>query len=147
MTEVQPVQSSAKVSEGWGTKVDAEQHPRGDNLSTADAKNTVKQLIEKHTVEVINLENKLQSKETNQIKEVIADYEDRKTKAVELDKEALSKLLTMTDERNKIDTVTKSAQHLESVLATIEEEKMTAVNNVIERLVDERFTAKGALMK
>lgn len=147
MAEVQPVQSSAKVSEGWGTKAEGEQHPGGDNLSTADSKNEVKQMIEKHTIEVINLESKLKNEETSHIKEVLADYEDRKTKAVECEKESLSKLLTMTDERNKIDAVANSAQRLESVLATIEEEKTEAVKKVIEKLVDERLAAKSALMK
>ena len=147
VAEVQPAQSSAKVSEGWGTEADGEQHPGGGNLSAADSKNEVKQMIEKHAIEVINLENKLKLEETNHIKEVLADYEDRKTKAVEHEKEALSKLLTVTDEHNKIDAVAKSAQHLENILATIEEEKTEAVKKVIEKLVEERFTAKSALMK
>lgn len=147
IAKVQPVQSSAHVSEGWGTKGDKEQHPGRDNLSTVDSKNEAKQMIEKHTIEVINLENKLKNEETNHIKEVLADYEDRKTKAVEQEKVALSKLLAMTDERNKIDAVAKSAEHLENVLAAIEEEKTEAVKKVIEKLVDKRLTAKSVLMK
>ena len=147
MAEVQPAQSSAKVSEGWKSEADEEQHLGGGNLSAADSKNEVKQMIEKHTIEVINLENKLKIEETNHIEEVLADYEDRKTKAIEHEKEALSKLLTVTDEHNKIDAVAKSAQHLENVLATIEEEKTEAVKRVIENLVEERFAAKSALMR
>ena len=144
MAEVQPAQSSAKVSEGWA---DEERHLGGGNLSAADSKKEVKQMIEKHTIEVINLENKLKIEETNHIKEVLADYEDRKAKAIEYEREVLSKLLTVTDEHNKIDAVAKSAQHLENVLATIEEEKTEAVNNVIKKLVEEQFTAKSALMR
>ena len=147
MVEVQPAQSSAKVSEGWGTKADGEQKPGGGNLPTANSKNEVKQMIEKHTIEVINLENKLKVEETNQIKGVLADYEDRKTKAVEREKEALAKLLSVTDERSKIDAVAKSAQHLENVLATIEEEKTEAVEKVIKNLIEKRFDAKSTLMK
>lgn len=147
MVKVQPAQSSAKVSEGWGIKADGEQQPGGGNLSTADSKNEVKQMIEKHTIEVINLENKLKIEETNQIKDVLANYEDRKTKAVEREKEALAKLLSVTDEHSKIDAVAKSAQHLENILATIEEEKTEAVEKVINNLVEKQFDAKSTLMK
>jgi hypothetical protein len=147
MAEVQPAQSSAEVSEGWGTKANGEQQPGGGNLSTTDSKNEVKQMIEKHTIEVINLENKLKIEETNQIKDILADYEDRKTKAVEHEKEALANLLSVTDEHHKIDAVAKSAQHLENVLATIEEEKTEAVEKVIKKLVEERVDAKSTLMK
>lgn len=147
IAEVQPAQSSAKVSEGWGTKADEEQQPGGGNVSTADFKNEVKQMIEKHTIEVINLENKLKVEETNQIKHVLADYEERKTKAVEHEKEALSKLLSVTDKHKKIDAVAKSAQNLENVLVALEEEKTMAVKMVIEKLVEDRFNAKSALIK
>lgn len=146
MAEVQPAQSSARISEGWGIEADGEQQIGGSH-STVDSNNEVKQMIEKHTIEVINLENKLKLEETNRIKDVVADYEDRKAKAVEHEKEALSKLLAVTDEQNKIDAIAKSAQHLESVLAAIEEEKTDAVKMVVEKLVDARLTAKSALMR
>ena len=85
--------------------------------------------------------------ETNQIKHVLADYEERKTKAVEHEKEALSKLLSVTDRHKKIDAVAKSVQNLENVLVALEEEKTMAVKMVIEKLVEDRFNAKSALIK
>lgn len=146
MTRVHPAKSSVEASEGWGVKIDTEQK-EGTHLSAVDSKNEVKQMIEMHTIEVMNLENKLRVEETSNIKEVLADYEDKKTKAIEVEKETLLKLLTGSDEHTKVDTVAKSAQRLEEVLATIEEEKTEAVENVIERLVDKRLTAKNELMK
>ena len=148
IAEVQPTQSPASVNEGWREKTSGGQYSAGSGLSTdVHDKNIAKELIEKHTIEVVNLETKLQNDETNQIKEVLNKFEDKKTKAVEDEKEALSNLLNTVGEDRKMEMVAKSAQHLEGVLAAIEEEKMKTVENVIKKLVEERIVAKDVLLK
>ena len=149
VAEIQPNQTPAHVSEGWSNKQGGKEHLAGGDISTADpgTKKVVKQLIEKHTIEVVNLENKLQSKESSEIKRVLEDFEERKAKAIEQEKEALTQLLPTMDSNEKMEVVGESAHRLEGVLAAIEEEKVNVVNSVIEKLVEEHLEAKDTLLK
>ena len=148
-SQVQPSELQASMSERWTEQINEEQAVSGDHPSTNDlhANNVVTQLIEKHTIEVISLKNKLQNEESNQIKRVLAEFEDKKTQAVDNEKEALSTLLTEVDVEEKLEILTKSAVRLQGKVASIEEQKRKAVQSVIEKLVEERFTAKEELMK
>ena len=147
--EVQPAQAPAHVSEGWSDEVAGEQHSAGGDASNGDVstKKVVKELIEKHTIETVNLENKLQTKESNEIKEVLEEFEERKAKAIEQEKEALSQLLPRVDGNGKLEAVSGSAECLQVELATIEEEKVKVINSVIEKLVEEHLEAKDTLVK
>lgn len=147
-SDIEPTQSGASVSEGWGNKQDHFTANASD-LSTADpnTKAVVKELVEKHTIEVVNLENKLQNKEASKIKAVLTEFENKKAKAVEHEREALSKLITTVDQGAKMEALANSAHHMEGVLADIEEKKMKAVQSVTEELIDKRFTAKSELME
>ncbi len=42
-----------------------------------------KQLIEKHTIENVQLENALQEKETSEVQQLLSQFEDQKTKAID----------------------------------------------------------------
>lgn len=149
--KVQPKQMPNSVSGGWSKKEDGQQHTNGDDFSATESdlnmKNVAKELIEKHTIEIVNLESKLKNDESNLIKEVLAKFEDKKNKAVNEQKDVLLKLLSSTDEEGKVDAMTKYAQHLEEVLATIEDDKVKAVQDAIEKLAEQHSVAKADLMK
>ncbi len=42
-----------------------------------------KQLIEKHTIENVQLENALQEKETSEVQQLLSQFEDQKMKAID----------------------------------------------------------------
>ena len=142
--EVQPAQTPAHVSEGWSDEVAREQNTAAGDVNT---KKVVKELIEKHAIAAVNLESKLQTKESNEIKEVLEEFEERKAKAIEKEKEALSQLLPTVDGNGKLEAMSESAERLEVNLAAIEEEKVKVINRVIEKLVEEHLEAKDMLVK
>ncbi len=52
-------------------------------ITDPQLKAAAKQLIEKHTIENVQLENALQDKETSEINQLLSQFEDNKTKAIE----------------------------------------------------------------
>ena len=143
---VQPTDSDDTPMEGWSDTIQ-KVHDASD-LSDPQHRKITKGLIEKHTIENVNLESKLQTEESHEIKFVLQKFEEKKVTLVEQAKEELARVLPeTTDSTNKYELMVGEMKELEEKLAAIETDKEKAVNEVIRELVEKRITAKKELIK
>lgn len=152
--EVQPEGSTTSLKLGW-TEKDGNQNKLpavtqetlAVPVTSPSVKKVAKQLIEKHTIENVNLENRLRDNETDALKKLHAKIEERKAKLIAESKDKLTTVLSQVDGEDKEEVIADNVKELQESLAKLEEEKDKMIEATLETLVEERVKEKEKLVE
>ncbi len=109
-------------------------------------KDVARQMIEKHAIENLSLENRLQKEESEAIKNMLLKLETRKKKTIEKGKLELEKKLEMTKGDGDHDEhVLKTAEELEKAVKEIEGEGESSFKDLMQELVQKRIRTSNQL--
>lgn len=115
---------------------------------TPTQREAAKNLTEKHTIELVKLENELRSNEKSRINEVLEDAQKEKMATLEESKETLREELRRVENDSEVDTVLIThAQRLQTLADRLEQQKKEKLENVREQLSKERLEKKKQLQK
>ena len=121
---------------------------RASISATDPRKMAMKQMLEKHTLETVELEDELNKKKIQLVNEIIGKAEEKKNqlkKRIQTELRLALQNASDTDDKNAI--VMKYAQILDKETEEIEESKENALREMMERLADEIVEKKTALRK
>ena len=149
--DVQPAGSTTSLKVGWtekdGNKQPATQEALAVPVTSPSLKKVAKQLIEKHTIENVNLENRLRDKETDALKKLHTKVEARKAKLIAESKNKLKTVLSHVESKDKEGVIVDNVKDLQENLAMLEEEKDKMIEATLETLVEERAMEKKKLVE
>jgi hypothetical protein len=142
-----------EITETDSSTVRAEvQSPVADGLLHVDysprQKEAAKNLTEKHTIELVKLENELRADERSKINEVLEGVAREKLSTLEESKEALREQLRLAETDSDVEKVLVThAQRLQSIADRLDQQKREKLESVKEQLSKNRLVKKQELQK
>ena len=117
-------------------------------VTDPNLKNAAKLIIEKHTIEKVTLENKLQREESDAMKKLFQKLEAKKKNAMERRKLELAKQLEEAEgDKEKEEVVESMVEKLEKEMKNIEEENEEFFQSKMQELIQERLRASEELKR